>query len=72
MTQFPKVPKVREYADVVMADGSVLSGYLFVEATSRIQDLLNNELPFFAFVDEDDQVFLLNKSAVIRVRPYDK
>ncbi len=72
MAQFPKIPKVREYAEVVMGDGTVLAGYMFVDATSRIQDVLNDELPFFAFVDEEDQVFLLNKAAVIRVRPYDK
>ncbi len=72
MAQFPKIPKVREYAEVVMGDGSVLTGYMFVEATRRIQDVLNDELPFFAFVDDEDQVFLLNKAAVVRVRPYDK
>ena len=31
-----KVPKVREYAEITLTNGGVLTGYVFVEATSRI------------------------------------
>jgi hypothetical protein len=70
--QFFKIAKVREWAELTIDDGSVLVGEMFVEATSRIQNVVNDESPFFAFFDQDDQLSLLNKSAVIRVRPYDK
>ena len=70
--QFPKVPKVREYAEITMNDGKVLSGYVFVEATSRIQDLLNNDIAFMPFIDEEERIHLLNKAAIIRVRPFDQ
>jgi hypothetical protein len=34
--------------------------------------VLNGALPFFPFVDQEERVFLLNKVAVVRVRPFDK
>ena len=40
-----KIPKVREYAELTLTDGTVLSGYVFVDATARIQDLLNGSEP---------------------------
>ncbi|WP_295799321.1 hypothetical protein [uncultured Microbulbifer sp.] len=54
-----------------MSDGIVLNGYVFVEATSRIQDLLNDGNPFMPFVDDTETVHLLNKTAIVRVVPYD-
>jgi hypothetical protein len=69
---FPKIPKVREYAELELADGTKMTGYMFVEATSRIQDVLNDEKRYFAFAGEDDSVVLINKAAVVRVRPFDK
>lgn len=67
----PRIPKVREHAELTLADGTVMAGYVFVEATLRIQDLLNDPAPFFAFVDTNEQVHLINKGAVSRVRPFD-
>ncbi len=68
----PRIPKVREYAQIELSDGSVMNGYVFVEATLRIQDVLNSAAPFIPFVDEEDVVHLVNKSAILRVRPYDQ
>lgn len=70
--EFPRIPKVREYAQIDLTDGTVMTGYVFVEATLRIQDVLNSAAPFIPFVDEEDVVHLVNKSAVIKVRPYDQ
>ena len=67
----PRVPKVREYAEIKLEDGQVLTGHVFIDATMRIQDLLNGGERFFPFVDEDNEVHLINKAAVIRVRPFD-
>lgn len=69
---FPKIPKVREYAELELADGSKMTGYMFIEATARIQDVLNDGRAYFAFADEEDRVVLVNKAAIIRVRPFDK
>ena len=70
--EIPRIPKVREYAQIELNDGSVMNGYVFVEATLRIQDVLNSAAPFIPFVDEEDVVHLVNKSAILRVRPYDQ
>lgn len=67
----PRVPKIREYAEIVLSDGVLLTGYVFVEATARIQDLLNDSAPFMPFVDDTETVHLINKAAVVRVRPFD-
>ncbi len=69
---FPRIPKVREYAQIELNDGSIMNGYVFVEATLRIQDVLNSAAPFIPFVDEEDVVHLVNKTAIVRVRPYDQ
>jgi len=50
---FPKIPKLREYAEIELADGSKMTGHMFVEATTRIQDVLNDDLAYFAFIDEE-------------------
>lgn len=66
-----KIPKIRQYAEIALSDGTVLSGYVFVDATSRIQDLLNGDALFIPFMDQHDTVHLLNKTAIVRVLPYD-
>ena len=66
-----RIPKIREYAEITLSDGTVLTGYVFVEATARIQDLLNDESAFLPFVDGQETVHLVNKTAIVRVLPYD-
>ena len=68
---FPKIPKVREYVQLKLTDGNVLTGYVFVDATSRIQDLLNSSTQFIPFIDENESILLINKSAIVQVRPFD-
>lgn len=67
----PKIPKVREHAQLTMTDGAVLIGYVFVEATSRIQDVLNGDTQFIPFIDENEEILLLNKASIMQVRPFD-
>ena len=69
--RFPKVPKVRVHADVSLQDGTQFRGQVFVEATSRIQDVMNSPEPFFPFVDEGGTVHLINKSSVVQLTPHD-
>jgi len=54
-----------------MTDGSVLTGYVFVDATARIQDVLNSSTEFIPFVDENEVILLLNKASILQVRPFD-
>jgi hypothetical protein len=66
-----KIPKVREHAQLTMTDGAVLTGYVFVEATSRIQDVLNGDTQFIPFIDDNEEILLLNKASIMKVRPFD-
>ena len=66
-----RVPKVREYAEIKLEEGQILTGYVFIDATMRIQDLLNGAERFFPFVDDSEEVHLINKAAVTKVRPFD-
>ena len=66
-----KIPKVREHAQLTMIDGAVLTGYVFVEATSRIQDVLNSDTQFIPFIDDTEEILLLNKASILKVRPFD-
>jgi 5'(3')-deoxyribonucleotidase len=67
----PKIPKVREHAEIVLAEGTLMKGYVFVDATSRIQDLLNAPTDFFPFIDEQEVVHLINNRHVAHVHPFD-
>ena len=66
-----KIPKMQEHARLTMMDSTVLTGYVFVEATSRIQDVLNGETQFVPFIDDSEEIPLLNKASIMKVRPYD-
>ena len=66
-----KIPKVREYAELKLSDGTIMSGYVFVDATARIQDLLNDDAAFMPFIDQDKTIHLLNKSAIVKIKPFD-
>jgi hypothetical protein len=63
-TAVSKGPKIREYAVLSLSDGAAMKGYFFVEASVRIQDLL-------PFIDESEQVHLINKKQIVSIRPYD-
>ncbi len=66
-----RIPKLQQYAEITMSDGSVFTGYVFVEATARIQHLLNDDRAFMPFIDGQETVHLINKNAIVRVLPYD-
>ncbi len=66
-----KVPKVRVHADVSLQDGTRFRGQVFIEATTRIQNLMNSSDPFFPFVDEAGTVHLINKRSVVQLTPHD-
>lgn len=71
MISQPMTVRVSVRAEVTLLDGTQLTGFLFVEEDSRIQDLLNDNRPFFPFVTENDEVYILNKQTVTRVRAFD-
>jgi hypothetical protein len=69
--RMPQIPKVRVRAIITMTNGSQIDGHVFIEATSRIQDMLNAEEPFFPFIDSNGELHLINKMSVVQVQPHD-
>lgn len=63
--------RVAHSAEVTLVNGTVLNGHIFVEEDSRTQDLLNDQRPFFPLLTEEDEIFLINKVAVVKVRAQD-
>ncbi len=71
MSISPTTLRVAREAEVMLVNDTWLSGRVFVEEDSRTQDLLNDARPFFPLVMGNDEVILLNKSAVIQVKAHD-
>lgn len=67
----PRIPKIKEHAVITLGDSTILKGHVSIEATMRIQDLLNDPHPFFPFIDEDEKIHLISKAWVMRVQPHD-
>lgn len=67
----PKIPKIRQFAHLTMMNGVVMNGYIFVDATARIQDVLNSATQFIPFVDENEVIHLINKNSISEVLPHD-
>ncbi len=69
--RYPKIPKVQVRVDMQLNDGANVSGHVFVEATVRVQDLLNAPELFFPFIDNLGTMRLINKMSVTHIIPYD-
>ncbi len=70
--QFPKIPKIKEPVTIELMDGTIVNGHMFIDATSRIQDVLNGDPQFFPFLTAEtgarQEITIINKSAVKTVR----
>ena len=42
-----------------------------MDARARIQDLLNDGTPFMPFINDSETTHLLDKTAIVKVRPFD-
>jgi len=71
--RFPKIPKVKEPVRIELLDGTALDGHMFIDATSRIQDVLNGDAQFFPFLvaagEAAAEITIINKRAVKTVKP---
>ena len=67
--EFPhRTSKIRTKTNVdvelVLLDGTTLSGAVFIGLDERVQDLMNDAKSFFPLRLEDNEVLLVNKAAV--------
>ncbi|MEM1021259.1 MAG: hypothetical protein ACFBZ9_17275 [Sphingomonadales bacterium] len=55
--------------DIVLHDGTQISGNVFLMKEERVQDLLNDPRPFFPIRLPNQEIMLINKSAVAVCKP---
>lgn len=63
--------KVNVEVELVMADGTQVSGHVFIGLDQRVQDLLNDPAPFFPLRLPQHEIVLINKSMVAICKPLD-
>lgn len=63
--------KANVAAELVLADGTRLTGSVFLGLDERMLDLLNAPAAFLPFRDEGGEMLLLNKSSIAVCRPLD-
>ncbi len=65
-------PKSKVQVELVLSDGTALKGSLFLSVQQRILDSLNDERAFVPFEDAENVLTVLNKSAIIHIKPIDQ
>jgi hypothetical protein len=55
--------------ELIMADGTTLSGSVFIGLEERVQELLNDSKQFFPLRLENKEVLLINKTMVAICKP---
>ncbi|MEM8825573.1 MAG: hypothetical protein AAGD40_01420 [Pseudomonadota bacterium] len=61
--------KEKAACELVLDDGTTLTGHIFVGTGERVLDCLNDSRPFFPFLHEDGTMLLLAKSTIAVCRP---
>ncbi len=78
MTEMPSalrrskiVKKTTVEVELVMNDGDLVSGEVFVQPGERVQDLLNNELAFMPLRLPNQEIVIIRKAAIAVCKPLD-
>ena len=62
-------PKVKTEVELVLTDGTVLSGEMFMLAGQRVLDIVNDERKFVPFASFDGPVKVINKAMIAHITP---
>ncbi|MEO0412748.1 MAG: hypothetical protein AAF221_13010 [Pseudomonadota bacterium] len=57
--------------DIVLHDGTQISGNVFLSKEERVQDLLNDPRPFMPLRLPNQEIMLINKTAIAVCKPID-
>lgn len=63
--------KVNAEVQLIMADGTQLTGYVFIGLDERVLDLMNDARPFFPLRLENQDIVIVNKAHVAVLKPID-
>jgi hypothetical protein len=61
--------KVDTEVELILLDRATMRGRFFVSCGQRVADVLNDSRSFLPFVDISGAVRLVNKSAIVQVKP---
>ena len=57
--------------ELILNDGTRLTGSVFISQDDRVQDLLNHPNPFFPLRQENQEILLIAKAAIAVCKPRD-
>ncbi len=57
--------------EMILHDGTGLTGKVFIGQGQRVQDLLNESHAFFPLLQENGEILLIAKSAIAVCKPLD-
>lgn len=57
--------------DLVLHDGTQISGNVFLSKEERVQDLLNDPRPFFPIRLPNQEILIVNKTSIAVCKPID-
>jgi hypothetical protein len=64
--------KVNVDVELVLIDGTAVSGKVFIETTQRVLDLLNTPDAFFPMRLENQDIVLVSKAAIAFCKPLEE
>ena len=64
--------KVKTEVELVLTDGTVLSGEMFMHADQRVLDIVNDDLKFVPFASFDGPVKVINKAMIAHITPVER
>ncbi len=64
--------KVKIEVELVLTDGSVLGGEMFMHADQRVIDIVNDDRKFVPFASFDGPVRVINKAMIAHITPIER
>ena len=64
--------KVKTEVELVLTDGTVLSGVMFMHAEQRVLDIVNDDRKFVPFASFDGPVRVINKAVIAHITPLER
>ena len=64
--------KIKTEVELVLTDGTVFSGNMFMHAEQRILDIVNDDRQFVPFVSFDGPVRVINKTVIAHITPVER
>lgn len=65
----PRINKDKKEVELLLATGNGMKGFFFLTRGQRAIDMLNDNRRFIPFEDVSGHIRLINKEAIISVRP---